>query len=856
MINIHLKQCRYTVASLLIFSFLFLLYKSAILGSITFEKRIQLEPSKVMHYSGYLYTTVIDHGIPSLFEVIDEGLSSSANNLTISEDGYALGPAQTPHYEISEKGMGRFSHWNGQAVFSSSDGSDPRANGRIYIASITAQLAERWAYALLISIWVAGLIFAKRLEPLVERVCKLMQANAPGLVTAGALLTLSVLAIFAAGFLGSTGEGAIKPSGLGIAIIEHGVIGFLVALFPFFLGGGLLGLFRKTANLSIAARILAGFPLGLPVAFLTAAALISTKFGWALTAIILLAAITGWAKSSINRQQISRYLKLAAGVFPFGLLLAGWAALYWHGPYHGSAGHSSGDMVFYTTVLQLLSSHGLPLPQFGLDGEAAGAGAYFFNLLFALLGAATSKVVSVDPSLFLICSTFMTYVVGVSLVVLAFKDDVSPNGLSLPVLALLALAILAAGRYPFWIVESPPVSHALVLTICIVWLSLKSEKNTIVSGPSLAAAIAGSALSKVVTFGVLGPLSLAPSVSLIARASLKTRIILLTLLAIGGIYCLGMLAKYLPFFLSTGRIGSETFLYVITDRTPLRTGIVFVLRDLSLVMLIAAWLRMFKLPMAIALSIGALSCLLNVFLFQINHGVVLLATAMLVIATPASLSVAPITAFLGVAFALPAFLSSDPTGASAATVWLIAIIGTLSCLFVLLKPKNKDLIASKVASRLSIAATIGVLLFAIAVERGLVQLESSSNNLIPASAADIWQQVRAQTGKDVLVFTDQTSPSNWDMLGGWNNFALSGERQIYVANWVQTSLRTDLNKRERFFAVNDAVLSGRLPPDKVPTSREYQGFVAVVGVERQMQAPWQLIYRNPDWAIYQWGRNS
>ena len=63
-----------------------------------------------------------------------------------------------------------------------------------------------------------------------------------------------------------------------------------------------------------------------------------------------------------------------------GLFLAGWAALYWHGPYNGSAGHSSGDLVFYTTNVQLLSTYGLPLKQLGLEGEAAGGGAYFVNL--------------------------------------------------------------------------------------------------------------------------------------------------------------------------------------------------------------------------------------------------------------------------------------------------------------------------------------------------------------------------------------------------------------------------------------------------------------------------------------------
>jgi hypothetical protein len=854
-INAHLKKRRYTFAFLLILFSLFVLFKSFIFGLISIEIAVPIDPSRVNHYDGYLYTAKIEHELSPLFEVIDESLERAPDNLTLTENGRALGPAHTSHNEIQAKGHGRFSHWNGQAVFSSSDGSDPRTNGLNYVASVTAQPAERWGYVALACIWIAGLAFSRRLEPLLMIAFESIQRNTSALVNSTLFLVLGILTVFVTGLLGSIGQGAIKPSGLGIAIIWHGLIGLLVALLPFFLGGGFLGLLRNTASQSTAGRILGGFPLGLFLAFLSAASLISMKFGWILAAMILLVAIAGWSKPSTNWQQIARYLKLVAMVFPFGLLLSGWAALYWHGPFHNSDGHSAGDMVFYTTSLQLLSAYGLPLRQFALEGEIAGAGA-FFNQLFPIVGAGVSKAVPLDPALFLICSTFMTYVVGISLVIVAFKDETSHKGLSLSVMTLVVLAVLAAGRYPLWIAESPPVSHALVLSVCIVWMALKSEKSTIVSTASLAAAIIGSVLSKVVTFGVLSPIALAPSVVLLTRTPLKIRIALLSLLAAGAIYCVWMLSKYLPLYLSTGRLGPETFLYVITDGMPLRKGIVFVLRDLSVLILMSAWFRMFKLPMAIALSIGALSFLVNAFLFQINHGVVILATAMLVIANPASLVAAPVTTFLGMIFALPAFLNSDPTGMSAATVWLIVIAGTLCCTLFLLRSADQVSRFPKTTFSLSITAMICVLLLAIAVERGLLRLESSPNNLIPATAADIWKQVKIRTDKDVLVFTDQTSPTGWEMLGGWNNFALSGERQIYVANWVQTSLRSNPKKRDEVFAINDAVVSGAFSPDQISISRTYSGFVAVVSVRRQMKASWRLIYRNEDWAIYQWSRNK
>lgn len=154
---------------------------------------------------------------------------------------------------------------------------------------------------------------------------------------------------------------------------------------------------------------------------------------------------------------------------------------------------------------------------------------------------------------------------------------------------------------------------------------------------------------------------------------------------LGGMYCLAMLGKFLPEFLASGRLGPETYLYAITDRVPLRSSIVFILRDISVLLLITAWFRMFKWEMAVALSIGAVSFLLYAFLFQVNHGIVVLATVFLVIANPASLLAAPILVFLGIFLGIPAFLTTDYTGISAATAWMIAMGGVVCCLYSLLR---------------------------------------------------------------------------------------------------------------------------------------------------------------------------
>ena len=77
-----------------------------------------------------------------------ESLSDSMENPTRSpfllyEGTRPLGPPHSDHVEIERYGAGRFSHWNFSGfLFSSSDGTNPRYNGRTYWAVIPSPVAE------------------------------------------------------------------------------------------------------------------------------------------------------------------------------------------------------------------------------------------------------------------------------------------------------------------------------------------------------------------------------------------------------------------------------------------------------------------------------------------------------------------------------------------------------------------------------------------------------------------------------------------------------------------------------------------------------------------------------------------
>lgn len=62
----------------------------------------------------------------------DNATSKEQSVLRLFENGVELGPAHSVHDDIRNLGKGRFSHWGTTVIFSASDNTDPRTNGRSY----------------------------------------------------------------------------------------------------------------------------------------------------------------------------------------------------------------------------------------------------------------------------------------------------------------------------------------------------------------------------------------------------------------------------------------------------------------------------------------------------------------------------------------------------------------------------------------------------------------------------------------------------------------------------------------------------------------------------------------------------
>lgn len=92
------------------------------------ETSIDFVTTQVGRREGHAY--VVD--VADLVAEADDDANQTRSPWVLLEDGVPLALAHAGHAEIAERGGGRWSHWKTVVIFSTSDNSDPRKNGRRY----------------------------------------------------------------------------------------------------------------------------------------------------------------------------------------------------------------------------------------------------------------------------------------------------------------------------------------------------------------------------------------------------------------------------------------------------------------------------------------------------------------------------------------------------------------------------------------------------------------------------------------------------------------------------------------------------------------------------------------------------
>lgn len=99
----------------------------------------QIHVKDIRPETGHAYWITLP---PTFLGWLDDAQQRGASRLVVLENGVALGPPHSKHEEIRRHGSGRYSHWGGGVLFSSSDNTDPRANERRYSIGF-ARVSER-----------------------------------------------------------------------------------------------------------------------------------------------------------------------------------------------------------------------------------------------------------------------------------------------------------------------------------------------------------------------------------------------------------------------------------------------------------------------------------------------------------------------------------------------------------------------------------------------------------------------------------------------------------------------------------------------------------------------------------------
>ena len=124
-----------------------------------------LSPENIHPTGGHSYYAIST--LPSGFGILEIPPDSNAEPhgsiLNVFEDGKKLGPAHSQHGDIEKRGGGRYSYWTHAEerviLFSSSDNSDPRTNGRKYTIIAPPQLSS---LLFVVAIFPLSILFLQR----------------------------------------------------------------------------------------------------------------------------------------------------------------------------------------------------------------------------------------------------------------------------------------------------------------------------------------------------------------------------------------------------------------------------------------------------------------------------------------------------------------------------------------------------------------------------------------------------------------------------------------------------------------------------------------------------------------------
>lgn len=803
-----------------------------------------LATDSIVFEGGLAYGAPVAIKPPFGFRIAGDGLSNiTASSLQLTENGRLLGPAHSAHDDIRRHGNGRYSHWRTHLYFSASDSTDPRSNGRRYSITANASVSPLvW--------WMVALF-----DALALMVAWPWLAAHPGLrgrflVIAGVIAIL-LAALAALGAFGRINEAAGEPkdAALVVAVLLHAMLGAAVLLAQWAAGAGVARLLLGIQRATFANVLVLGFVLSLPLVAVLSAIALALPHGVLLAAaawLLCCLPLRSWRPHDSDWAGIARGL---TAVLPLAIAFGCWIGLLWHGPTETLGGLPSGDPVFYSTAIVSLSGQLLPFRDLSY---VYGPPFSYFNMLYSLMGSVIGKIVPLDPLLFILASGGTTFVLTVGLLLHLYVNGtgILGRGPHRRIVAVtLALTIIVANRFPYWVVGSVPVIHAVPVTIGVAYWARKTDSFSRLLAVFLA--VIGSAFSKVVALAVLAPFAAASLAAGRFRLSGAYLVATLIAAAAGAFLATALLYMFGSLFYALAQPGPES-LTMHWSRYTLGTVLPAAMREAAAILLAGIAFLLTDRLRAAAIAFGFLLFLIYPFLFYFDFICSIVLLGLVACDDPERLHRHRVPVLGALLLALPAAVMTDPAGTSSGFVWLLCVGGVTWAAM----PRETSQM-SRGLVRVGVVTSLLLCVGLFGVARGNLVLSSGlePGGLTP-SVRGIWLAVRERTPVDALIFTDQTGIEP-TLLSGWNTYAIMGGRQIFVSS-IYTNRETRLNRQRALEVLgqNDAVLQGQLSPDQLTLPRKYSSYYAVISCSRPIPPSWQRIFGNREHCLYAMTRSG
>jgi hypothetical protein len=343
-----------------------------------------------------------------------------SSKLAMAENGNLLGPPHSLHASIRENGGGRFSHWGNSIIFSTSDNSDPRTNGRIYSIASPTTLNTPLRIVLSVTLVLADLAFFVSFR---QDILAFLRVWASAILGFVALSAIGVTALAAFGEFGAVvvaQAGAPADAALAIRVLQHAFLGCLISFGFWAAGAGITRLVLREPKDSLPQILIPAYPIGLVVLAMLAAISLTIPHGRTVAFAIWIACLLplfGWRP---RRHELLAALKAAVGIIPLAMIFGIWLGLLWHGPTDTLSGSPSGDLTFYSGGIWSLAERPYPFVDLGYE---AGAARGYFSFLFPALGAALLYLPGFDPFLFLLASGGTSYILLSALMLHLYVAD-------------------------------------------------------------------------------------------------------------------------------------------------------------------------------------------------------------------------------------------------------------------------------------------------------------------------------------------------------------------------------------------------------------------------------------------------